>query len=264
MYEDEIARVLAAGVPPIDLQVAVIRRCDTDEPRGCVARAVINSLALGTLTPAAYLPVTDADPVGLALTARLIGKCLAAVGGADAEGCLTPVVIPAPLSLLSEKEPERWLSAALAGAPGADPKTLCLCFDARLLTAYGAGTREVLIRLKRAEVALAVRGCGADDVPLAPLTRLPVDYAFLAPEATALAGDRVHNGALAGLVSYLVGMGQAVIAEGVTSEGQRRALDSMGCCGYLSSGAWCRQSGRGPLRVTPGEATAQTGGGDIG
>lgn len=262
MYEDEVARVLAVGVPPIDLQVAVIRRCDTDEPRGCVARAVINSLALGTLTPAEYLPVTDADPVGLALTARLIGKCLTALGGADAEGRRTPVVLHAPLALLAEKEPERWLSAALSVAPGADPKTLCLCFDARLLTAYGAGAREALLHLKRAEVALAVRGCGADDVPLAPLMHLPVDYAFLAPEATALAGDRVHNGALAGLVTYLTGMGQAVIAEGVTSEGQRRALDSMECYGYLPSDTWCRKSGRGPLWVTPGDF--ETGGGDIG
>ncbi len=262
MYEDEVARVIAAGVPPIDLQVAVIRRCDTDEPRGCVARAVINSLALGTLTPAAYLPVTDADPVGLALTARLIGKCLAAVDAAGAGAGLTPAVLHAPISLLAEKEPERWLSTVLSGAPGADPKALCLCFDARLLTAYGAEAREALLHLKRAEVALAVRGCGADDVPLAPLMRLPVDYAFLAPEATALAGDRVHNGALAGLVSYLTGMGQAVIAEGVTSEGQRRALDSMECCGYLPSEAWCRQSGRGALWVNPDDS--ETGGGDIG
>lgn len=261
MYEDEIARVLSAGIPPIDFQVAAIRRCDTDEARGYVTRAVINSLDLGTLTPADYLRETDADAVGLALLARMIRKSLALIGAAPAEDTPAPVTVHTPLSLLSEKEPDRWLSS-LIPAGTANPQALCLCFDARLLTGYGTGARDALLRLKRSGVALAVSGCGADDIPLAPLLHLPIDYAFLSPQATALAGDRLRHNALSGLVAYLTGMGQAVIAEGVTSEGQLRLLDHMECFGYLPTETFLRHSGRGSLWLTPGEVPGQTGGGN--
>lgn len=263
MYEDEIARVLSAGIPPIELRVATIRRCDTDEPRGYAVRAVVNSLDLGTLTPADYLQYTDADAIGLALLARTIEKSFTALGGVTAAGGRTPIVVHAPLLLLAEKEPERWLAEVLSRVSPSDPQALCLCFDARLLTGYGTDTRERLLRLKRSGAAIAVKGCGADDVPLAPLLRLPVDFAFLSPEATALAGDRIHNSALSGLVTYLSGMGQAVIAEGVTSEAQRRALDSMECDGYLPSEALLKGSGR-QLWAAPAPLTEETGGADIG
>lgn len=258
MYEEEVARVLSAGIPPIDFQVAAIRRCDTNEPRGYITRAVINSLDLGTLTPADYLPVTDTDAVGLALSARMIRKSLALLDGAEEPPALMAVHVP--LALLRERAPEAWLSPILAQHRLQKPETLCLCFDAPLLLEFGADAHDALLHLKRSGVTLAVRGCGADKIPLAPLMRLPVDYAFLSPEVTALADDRVHSDVLTGLVGYLHAMGQKVIAEDVSSDGQLRALERLECFGYLPSESFSAHSGRGSLFGAP----TGIGGADLG
>ena len=90
--------------------------------------------------------------------------------------------------------------------------------------------------------------------------RLPVDYAFLSPEVTALADDRVHSDVLTGLVGYLHAMGQKVIAEDVSSDGQLRALERLECFGYLPSESFSAHSGRGSLFGAP----TGIGGADLG
>ena len=109
----------------------------------------------------------------------MICKSLALLDGAEEPPALMAVHVP--LALLRERAPEAWLSPILAQHRLQKPETLCLCFDAPLLLEFGADAHDALLHLKRSGVTLAVRGCGADKIPLAPLMRLPVDYAFLSP-----------------------------------------------------------------------------------
>jgi EAL domain-containing protein (putative c-di-GMP-specific phosphodiesterase class I) len=144
---------------------------------------------------------------------------------------------------------------------GADPTRLCLEITESALLEDADRALTTLGRLKDAGVLLAIDDFGTGYSSLNYLRRLPVDIvkidrSFVAELGRSGAGDTI----ISGIIGLTLGLGLAVVAEGIELPEQATALLELGCTrgqGFLYAPAVAlgealrTVSSPAPLRPTP-------------
>jgi EAL domain-containing protein (putative c-di-GMP-specific phosphodiesterase class I) len=186
----------------------------------------------GELDPRWFLETLERSEQLSGFTAAMLDQALAAAAGWAAAGHdLTVSVNISPRSLLDHTFP-RQVAAALA-AHRVAPARLCLELTETLAVSQVEVVDRVLGQVRRLGVRLALDDFGTGFSSLAVLSRIPVhqlkiDRAFVREMHTL---DRAAA-VVRSTVEMARGLALDVVAEGVETETQRRALWELGCaCG---------------------------------
>jgi diguanylate cyclase len=209
------------------------------EIRGFEALIRWTSGALGVVPPAAFVPIAEENGGIAALNAWVLDEgCQQAAGWSRA--CGRPIGLAVNVSL-AQLDRDEFVAAAIEalGRHGLQPGQLELEIGGRTALQDLEAARERMTELRALGVRLTMDDFGApgssiDHVLRLPLDGLKIDRGVVAEigRAEAAGPERVY-GALVGLGNAL---GLEVVASGIETEVQRRALMTYGCQrmqGYL-------------------------------
>ncbi len=240
-----VAEAVASGKKPIELLFEPIYDCGgDDEVVAYRAGAVVNSLLIGTLTPADYLRAAVPEKLLFDLTFRLLGK----TASAATELAALPdrpklLTLRVPTSLIYTEED---LTSALLGAcaGAADSVPLCLEFYEDAMDADGATLSRAIAAIHAAGLHVAVDGYGGEDFPMEKLLSVCPDFLFTSPRVAALSTDRGRAAALAPLLNFAKSLGAEIIADAVADDTALREFRARDAFGFLPAqnytGAACR------------------------
>ncbi|HEY3723356.1 MAG TPA: EAL domain-containing protein [Acidimicrobiia bacterium] len=255
--ETETALHRALGENQLDLRYQPIVDLATGLPIGLEGLLRWEHPQRGLLGPDQFLAAAEASSLIVPIGARVIELA-----------CETLSSIPAPLTLAVNLSPRELaqpdlvdrICATLRDA-GADPTRLCLEITESALLEDADRALTTLGRLKDAGVLLAIDDFGTGYSSLNYLRRLPVDIvkidrSFVAELGRSGAGDTI----ISGIIGLTLGLGLAVVAEGIELPEQAVALLELGCTrgqGFLYAPAVALAealrtvSTPAPLRPTP-------------
>jgi diguanylate cyclase (GGDEF)-like protein len=202
---------------------------DTGEPRGGEALIRWHHPRRGLLAPSEFVDIVDTSDLAAPFTRYVLDRALALASGWAAEGVPLPVSVNlSPRSLADPRLPddiEAMLTRYALPAP-----MLILDITENAVVAGQAVADEVLARLRRLGVQIAVDDFGTGVSSLTFLARVPidevkVDASFVramveSPQAAAIVRTTVDLGRR---------LGVRVVAEGIESAAQRTALRDLGC-----------------------------------
>lgn len=241
---DSVAKTVASGVAPLELQYTAVRSCTSHgETIGFLAEAVVNSVELGVLRQSDFAPVCesgdDVNGIGIRFAERLIQKALAhrSLLARSLGEIRHPVFVAVRCPVCYAMQPQLYqkLKALLqaAGCKKGDPVGLCLAFDQGLLKADCA---EALRDIATAGVQTMLI-CGADDgCMLFRLAQVSADWLLLPPQTTQLLQDRSKPGVSAATVQFVHSANAKAIAAAVQNDEQLRQLARIECDGALLAG----------------------------
>lgn len=188
-----------------------------------------HSASLGTVGPDRFIPVAEDSGLIIELGAWVLDEaCRQLAGWRDT---LPELVVSINVSARQLLDPAfiGLVERALAGN-GLAPGRLELELTERVLISDGAQVRVALGRLRELGVSLSLDDFGTGYSSLSYLTQfqintLKIDRAFVT--------DMVDSPRSNALVATIIAMGQSLglqlVAEGVETAGQARALEAMGC-----------------------------------
>jgi diguanylate cyclase (GGDEF)-like protein/PAS domain S-box-containing protein len=196
---------------------------------------------LGLLPPAEFLPIAEDAGLDLALGRWIIDTAIAHAAAWPDESSVVAVNLGA--GELTDPGAVDMVLDAL-DRDGLTPSRLCVeVTETTLLERAAAGNRVAAItaleRLKHAGVQVAIDDFGTGYSSLVHVRELPastlkIDRSFVA----GLPADDADRGIVAAVIALAHGVGMTVVAEGVETEAQHRALCSLGADfgqGYLYS-----------------------------
>ncbi|HEX6498034.1 MAG TPA: bifunctional diguanylate cyclase/phosphodiesterase [Micromonosporaceae bacterium] len=211
----------------VDLQPTVDLRDGT--PTGIEALVRWQHPRRGVLAPAEFIEIVENSELIVPFTCHVLGRALAIAAEWDREGFAVPVSVNlSPRSLLDRQLPTR--VAELLRRHGVPANRLILEITERVVVPANDVVTEVLGGLRAQGVRLAVDDFGTGYSSLTFLTRVQVDEVKV--DQTFVA-RMVESAEAAAIVRTTVRLGRElglrVVAEGVETTEQRRALTELGC-----------------------------------
>lgn len=197
--------------------------------------------ARGLLTADRFVPLAEDNGMIVALGGWVLARACRAAAGWIGRGLVSDdFVIRVNLSARQLDEPGLSSEVAdLLSSTGLSPGRLCLEITETALMRDAAVGLRVLTELREVGVHLAVDDFGTGYSSLSFLKRFPLDILKIDRSFVDGLPDDAEDTAIATTILSLArSLGLSVVAEGVETEAQRRALVELGCTraqGYLFS-----------------------------
>jgi diguanylate cyclase (GGDEF)-like protein/PAS domain S-box-containing protein len=196
----------------------------------------------GTVPPDVFVPLAENHQLVGRLGERVLdAACAQLVRWREELGPMAPLRVAVNVSPHQLGDPGLVdMVTGTLSRHGLGADALCLEVTESALVADPATTRQVLVALRGAGVAVAIDDFGVGYSSLAHLRRLPVDHLKIDRSfVTELAGQgAADDGALAAaVVSLARALGLSTVAEGVEHPEQARALQELGCT-YAQGWLW--------------------------
>ena len=119
-------------------------------------------------------------------------------------------------------------------------ENICLTFTEKTLIEGGEKVAEGIADARGMGFSVAVYGFNGEE-SLSALMRVPVNYAFLSPEMTALSRDRNKPGVFTALIGLMRSLRVSTVLSGVESDDSIRDATAAGCFGIMPSNAYTGQ-----------------------
>ncbi len=186
---------------------------------------------LGLMAPSAFIPIAEEDGLILPIGQFVLEAACRTLASWAQDPQLAPLTLSINVSPKQIRLPEFAHSVLdTAIAIGADPSRLCLEITESALLDDLEGVARTMQSLRDIGVAFALDDFGTGYASLQTLKGLPMDHLKV---DQAFVRDLTNGPSEAAFVRAIITLGQtlgmSVIAEGVETEEQRRALVALGC-----------------------------------
>lgn len=238
---------LRAAIDDGGLRVAYQPVVDLTAPPGSALPAV-EALARwehptrGTVPPDVFIPLAESHRLIGPLTERVLDTaCAQVVRWRDELGALAPRRVNVNVS--ARQLPDLGLVGVVQDALARHrlpASVLCLEITESAIMAEPAASRDTLLALRAAGVAVAIDDFGVGYSSLAHLRRLPVDSLKIDRSFVTELGSPDGGAVAAAVVSLAQALGLSAVAEGVETPEQAEQLRALGCAtaqGWLWSPA---------------------------
>ena len=222
-----INETLASGVEPLRRLYSGVYDGYDDEPVAYVSETEVFLTSVGILTD--YEAAIDAKEVGVRWSLSNVAAAYRALVALRDAGKKALFVTAEVTKSFLEGDVEGSLNALLAD--GVESDGILLAFSEKaLLTSRKAAEG---VRTARAMGFKAAVTDFSGDQSLTTLTASPVDYAFFAPELTALSGDRDKPGLFTALTTLVRALRVSIVLTGVKTDDVIRDATAAECFGVM-------------------------------
>lgn len=243
---------ITSGVQPLELRFSPVFNPTSKECIAFRTKTVVYSLDLGTLTEPDYAYAVDhGNKTGIRLSEWNISEAASYINRlSEKYSQFTFVTAKCTSSFAELPDAVDRVENIVKSAGLENPSMLCLEFPQTLLYLANDNAEKTVMGLKRIGVKTMLSGCGSIDCPISKIMNVPVDYALLDPDTTALVHDRNKPDVLNKFCQYLKSMHVLVFADGVENDSDIFALRRMDVRGVIPA-----ESYSGNFEETEGNLT---------
>lgn len=220
----------------MELRYCPVNDCSEGTPIAYRTSVLINSVVLGELRPANYMPHLESDPRGIDFAKWSIEQGMQAINQfVAAMRHIQWLSVKIPTALVLEVDLHRYISQMIEQSNFAYPDKLCLEFSPELLRIDPAKARIAVLDMKLLGVKTMLSDCGAYDFPLTSLINVPVDMVMLSANMTSLANDRDKPSVLNQFLGFIHSLRIDSVCEGVLNDTDLTTLGRADCIGWIPS-----------------------------
>lgn len=241
-----VRRTLSSGIRPVEWYARPMYATSDGRAVGGDVSVSVNSILYGVLSEDRFSDALDMNETGVSLFLRILLKIRAFLSEHPDfvhEKCR--LFLPAPSALLFADDPYRVLTDACGTPERGRRYAVVPVFREEVMEEDPAYLAERFSALRAAGFSVGLRGYGSADFPTAKLMTVTPDVLFLHKEMTAHLSDTFRADAVTAALRFAAALHAEVVAEGVRSDSDIRALYAADVTAFLPSGDY-----RGHLRLT--------------